>query len=255
VEAVMLAYEHYIYAAVVVLGTALAVLTISFILRREKLRAKLEPLAGMSASLVTVLGLLFGLTMVFIANDTWNARMRANDAVVREADGLRALIVMANEQAPIVGYSVGDAARSYAGALITEWPRLRVRESDPEVIRSGDRLLDIVASAQIAKVAGQSLQSLMLNKVMEVRASHALRVELAKAHINPLKWVGMAFLGLVTMIALAGLHADKPKSGIAAIIFFSLAAAPEAAIVLVQGNPFQPPLVISALPLAQILQF
>ncbi len=250
----MLAYEHYIYATLALVGTALAVLGLALVLRHERSRARLEPLAQMTPSLLTILGLLFGLTLAFIANDTWTSRARASDAVLREADGLRALSVMAAEQAPMLGLSIGDSIREYGHALVNEWPSLSARQRDQAVTRAGDRLLDTVASAAVARSAGPNMQALMLDKVLELRADHDLRVNLAQTHLNPLKWTGMAFLGLVTLIGLAALHLDKPKSGIAAMILFATAAAPEAAIVLVQGNPFQAPVAVSAQPLSDALR-
>jgi hypothetical protein len=122
------------------------------------------------------------------------------------------------------------------------------------VTRAGDRLLDTVARAEVAKAAGSNLQAVMLDKVMLLRGDRDLRVSLAKTHLNPLKWAGMAFLGFATMAAIAAVHLDRPRTGVLALVLFAAAAAPEAAIVLVQGNPFQAPAAISAQPLADALR-
>lgn len=251
----MLAYEQFIYAAIAIIGTALTVLGFALLLRRESLRTRFAPAAQVAPVMITILGVLFGLTMAFIANDTWEARVKVNDAVVREADGLRALLVMADEQPPMLGLSISDAVHGYGRALVNEWPSLRKRQRDPKVDRAADRLLDAVASPEVARVAGPNLQALMLDKVMALRADHQLRANLAVSRLNPLKWFGMAFLGFVTLLVIAALHLEQPKTALAAMIFFAIAAGPEAAIVLIQGNPFQAPVAISSEPILQALYY
>jgi hypothetical protein len=60
----------------------------------------------------------------------------------------------------------------------------------------------------------------------------------------------MAFLGLLTLLSVAVVHAENPRAAFVAIMLFALAAAPTAAIVLVQGNPFQEPSSVSPAPIA-----
>ena len=68
-------------------------------------------------------------------------------------------------------------------------------------------------------------------------------------HVNPLKWLGMAFLGLLTLLSIAVVHAGQPRAASVSIILFALSAAPTAAIVLIQGNPFQMPSSVSPAPI------
>jgi hypothetical protein len=68
--------------------------------------------------------------------------------------------------------------------------------------------------------------------------------------VNPLKWLGMAFLGLVTLLSLAVVHVHNPRAALVSMVLFSLAAAPTAAIVLIQGNPFEEPSAVSPAPIA-----
>ena len=81
----------------------------------------------------------------------------------------------------------------------------------------------------------------MINAVTEVRENRDVRIGLSRTHVNPLKWLGMAFLGFLTLLSIAAIHATDPAAALVAMILFGLAAAPTAAIVLVHGNPFQQP--------------
>ena len=92
----------------------------------------------------------------------------------------------------------------------------------------------------------------MLRQVVDVRDSRDQRIGLSQTHVNPLKWLGMAFLGFVTMLSVAVVHVEHPRAALVAIWLFALAAAPTAAIVLVQGNPFQQPTTVSPAPIAAL---
>jgi hypothetical protein len=88
----------------------------------------------------------------------------------------------------------------------------------------------------------------------EVRSARDLRIALSHTHVNPLKWLGMAFLGFLTMISIALVHVDQSRAELLAVVLFASAAAPTAAIILVHGNPFQEPAAVSAAPIQAILE-
>lgn len=250
----MTAYEQYGYAGVAVVGTALAVLALAFAMNRPRLMRRLAPAQGVVGPFINVLGVLFGLTLAFIGNDTWSAHDRAVGAVFREADGIRAVRVLAHDLPAPLNAELGARLQAYGDAVIGEWTALGARKSDPAVTMAGDALLAEVARPAVATQAGQNLQRVLLDKVLTIRGERDLRVSLSKTHLNPLKWLGMAFLGFMTLIAIAVEHLDKPRAGIAALVIFATAAAPSAAIVLVQGNPFQAPAAVSPQPIVEALR-
>ena len=64
----------------------------------------------------------------------------------------------------------------------------------------------------------------------------------------------MAFLGFLTLLSVAAVHLANMRAGMLAVWLFALAAAPSAAIVLIQGNPFQEPAAVSPAPLIEALR-
>ena len=172
------------------------------------------------------------------------------NAVYKEADALRSLVVLANQLEEPQRSQLRDALIDYANSSAGEWPLLAQRQSSPEVRAKADGLLIMLGKPAIAKSAGDNVQALMLRKVTDIRDDRNQRIGLSQTHINPLKWLGMAFLGLLTLLSVAIVHADNPRAAFVAIMLFALAAAPTAAIVLVQGNPFQEPSSVSPAPIA-----
>jgi len=246
-----LVYEHYAYAAVAAFGTLAAVWMVDRLSHRPTVSARLARYAGVVPPFINVNAMLFGLTLAFIAADTWSARDRAMDAVFREADSLRSLLVLAEEQPEPLRTGLATAVRDYGEAAAGEFTALRARETAEGARRAADHLLRLVAEPEVETAAGAAVHAEMLRKVMALRDDRDLRVSLSRTHLNPLKWLGMASLGFLTILSIWAVHLDRPKAGTLAITLFALAAAPSAAVVLVQGNPFQEPAAISAEPILE----
>jgi hypothetical protein len=137
----------------------------------------------------------------------------------------------------------------YGEAIVAEWPQLAQRGVSSDAAAQADALLVLLIRPEIAQAAGGNGQMLMLQKAADLRNDRDLRISLSQTHINPLKWLGMAFLGLLTLLSVAVVHAENAKAALVATLLFALAAAPTAAIVLVQGNPFQEPSIVSPAPI------
>lgn len=243
------AYDHYGYALVAVVGTYLAVHAILWLMKHSPWAVLIRSYHGVVPPFINVVGVLFGLTLAFIANDTWNAHDRATTAVYREADSLRSLMVLSgNLQEPLAA-RMRQSLREVAISSADEWPLLAERKSSPQTMEAANALLILIGSAEVLQQAGSNVQALMLKKAADVRDERNLRVGLSQMHVNPLKWLGMAFLGFLTLLSIAAVHLDNPKAASVALIIFSLSAAPTAAIMLIQGNPFQMPSSVSPAPL------
>lgn len=246
-------YDHYGFALVALIGTlagAWALLWLSF---RWRGSATFADFHGVVPPFLNVVGVLFALTLAFLANDTWVAHDRALAAVFEESDNLSGLIALAEPLPQPARQRVDGAVRGYARSVATEeWPLLAHRQSSRATAASLDALLELLAADPDMRQLAPAVHAQMLQQAMDLRKSRDQRIALSRTHVNPLKWLGMAFLGLVTLISIVIVHIEHRRAAIVATILFSLSAAPTAAIVLVQANPFQQPLAISPTPIAAI---
>lgn len=245
-------YDHYGLALIAVLGTLAGVWLIQWFIQYSRWAPWAQSLQGVAPPFINIIGVLFGLTLAFLANDTWSAHDRAMNAVYREADALRSILALADPLPGELREPVRDAIAAYARASGAEWAQLAQRRENPEVLAHADALLGLLATKTLEDTAGDNVQALMLNRASDIRADHDLRVALSKTHVNPLKWLGMAFLGFLTLVSVAIVHVERPRAALVATIVFALAAAPTAAIVLVQGNPFQRPTSVTPDPIIAI---
>jgi hypothetical protein len=243
-------YDHYLYALLALVGTAIGVAGLQWLLSQSRWAAWARSLQGVVPPFINIIGVLFGLTLAFLANDTWNAHDRATNAVFREADSLHSLVTLSASLPEPLQSRVRTAISDYGQASAAEWPFLARRQSSAQVPYRADQLLRLLASREIASATSDNVQALMLRKVSDIRDERNQRIGLSQTHVNPLKWLGMAFLGLVTLVSLAVVHVENSRAALVSMVVFALAAAPTAAIVLIQGNPFEQPASVSPAPIA-----
>lgn len=252
-SAVLGAFDHYAYAVVAVVGTFLAVWACDWLLRRSRWAAWCVSWQGVVPPFINILGMMFGLTLAFLANDTWSAHDRAINAVYREADALRTLAALSAPLPEPQRLQLRQAMADYGQTSADEWSWLAQRTQHPDMQRRADALMIRVAAKDVREALGDTVQKLMLDKVSEMRRERDLRVSLSQTHVNPLKWLGMAFLGLLTLLSVAVVHVDKPRAALMSIMLFACGAAPTAAIVLIQGNPFLAPTAVTPEPILSVL--
>ncbi len=251
---VLRTYDQYAYALVAMVGTFTAVLAIHWLMHRSSCKRWLRSLRGVAPPFINIIGVLFGLMLAFISNDTWMAHDKAINAVYREADSLRSLRVLAGQVGEPLRSGLQGALDTYAHSSAAEWSDLAKRKASQQTDSDADALLTWVASPALAEAAGANVQALMLKKVADLRDDRSLRIGLSQMHVNPLKWLGMAFMGMLTLLSIALVHVDNPRAALVSITLFALAAAPTAAIVLIEGNPFQQPSSVTPKPILQARQ-
>lgn len=243
-------YDHYIMAFIAIVGTLVGAAAFLWLAHRSRFAQAVSACRGLSPPFVNVVGVLFALTLAFIANDTWLAHDRAIAAVQQEAGALRTLKVLAQGAPPELCGVLTTAVEDYARRVIDEeWPQLVHRQASAAAGASLDALLTLLAGHATLSPA---LQTALLEQAIEVRRTRDARLALSQAHVNPLKWLGMGMLGYLTLISIAMVYGDQIRVELLAVVLFSLAAGPTAAIVLIQANPFQGPAAISAAPIAAL---
>lgn len=248
-----LTYHHYAYAGVAVIGTFAAIAVLGGVMTTSGWLALAPKMALLTGPFLNVIGVLFGLTMAFLANDTWTAHDRARSAVLRETDAIRSLDTLAEAGSVAMLEDLRRSVRDYAIAAAGEWPALARCEVSSAAQIAADHLLRRFSGIAINDGCDPSLRQEMLRTVVKIRECRDTRIGLSRTHVNPLKWLGMAFLGFLTLVSIAVIHATEPVTALVGMAIFGFASAPTAAIVLIHGNPFQRPSAVSAIRLQDAL--
>ena len=247
-------YDQYFFASLVLVGTYASAFLLLWLAQRSPYARQIKTFHGIAQNSLTVINVLFALNLAFLANDTWSAHDRALNTVFQEAGRLRTIMDLAESLPDETRAEAVAAVKDYARLTVdTEWAMLGGRQSSAAVSGQMDLLLTLLAGKDVSGALPSSVHSMILQQAVEVRSARDLRIALSQTHVNPLKWLGMAFLGFLTMVSIAMVHVDRPRAEFLAVLLFATAAAPSAAIILIHGNPFQQPMAVSPAPIAALL--
>ena len=150
---------------------------------------------------------------------------------------------------------LSGAVKDYVDhAVNVEWPRLALRQTVSVVDEDIERIMTLIMARSVVEALDRNSHAYLISQVEKVKDAHSRRVILGKTHVNALKWLSMAVLGLITMISIVMVHVDQAKAEILAVVLFVAAATPTAVIVLIQGNPFQQPTSLVPAPILCVVQ-
>ena len=102
-------------------------------------------------------------------------------------------------------------------------------------------ILDLPENGRKSNVVQQALMS-DYNKVWDARAT---RRHIADTHSDPYKWFAVIFLGVLTQVALALGHADKPRPMAASLLIFSLGFLAVLVALVMHERPLADPELVS----------
>ena len=231
------------------LATAALLVWLSF---RSKLSDRIQSFKGLVAPFFVSTATIFGLLVGFLSNDIWERNKQASRVVLAESDTLLAL------------YSLGavsgsddrglrTAIRGYVRAVVDdEWPRLAVQERSAQVDAALNTLLREVAQPVATKDA--VIQRTMLDMVLRIRAAREDRVVLSNDRTMVTKWMAVLLLALITQIAIAAVHLERPRPQLAALLIFTIAAVSILGLLAAHEAPFEPPVFVPPGPIGDVLR-
>lgn len=248
--------QELIYAGLLVLGILATFATAGLLLwlsSFSQYAPYFRTLCHFSPQVVAVVGILFALYTTFFASDIWNIRDRAQTAVLQEADALRSLFRLAEQQTPEIGKPILAALRHYARLTTeVEWPLLAQGKSSEQVLDSWRSLLGVVLAKPTVQGVPVSVHLLVVQEAGRVQTARHQRLAQSQKHGDPLKWFAVACLGTLTMLTIVLVHLDHWRTqGIALLIYASAISISFTAAYL-QRSPFQV-FVLSPQPIAELI--
>lgn len=210
-----------------------------------------QSLAGVVAPYASSLAVLFALLTGFLANDVWERERRASRAVLAERDGLLEVhqLSVASNMAGVRG-----ALRNYLRTVVAdEWSRMADREKSAAAAEALAALLREVVRPGAAAEVGPAVHGALLHGVLRVRTARDDRLVLSNDQSDATKWMSVLILALLTQVALAVVHLDRPRAQFAALVIFGVAAATTLGLVAMRERPFAGALRISPAPLEEVL--
>lgn len=209
----------------------------------------IKSFTGVVAPFIAAVSVLFSLLAGFLAGDIADRNRQAWRAVAGEASA----IVMLNTLS-IAAATDMSAIRAQLGTYVDsvlkdEWAVMADGRRSPATGAALRELLRHAADPAIARDAGQTAATALLGAVIRIRDARADRLALASDQTNDIKWLTVLALGIVTQIAVALVHLDKPRAKIAAMAVFTLGAVIALGLVALQEYPFSGHMRVSPVPI------
>ncbi len=169
-------FQECIYIGLLLLGILATFLTAGLLLwlcNFSRFAPFFRSLNNLSPQVVAIVGILFALYTTFFASDIWNIRDRAQPAIQQEAEAMRSLLRLAEQQSPEIGMPIIAALRDYARVTIqVEWPLLAQGHlSSEQALDSWRHLLQAVLAAPVVKGVPSSVPTVLLQDVERVHAA------------------------------------------------------------------------------------
>ena len=219
---------------------------------RSRLSKRIQSFKGVVAPFFGATAIVFGLLVAFLSNDIWERNKQAERIVFTESDTLVALYSLSVASGSD-NKSLRSAIRGYVHAVVEdEWPRLAVQKRSPQTDAALNAILREVALPGTSK--NVAVERTMLDMALKIRAAHEDRVVLSNDRTVATKWAAVLLLAIVTQIAIAVVHLEKPRPQAAALFIFTLAAVSVLGLLAVHEAPFEPPVFVPPGPIIDVLR-
>ncbi len=209
---------------------------------------------GVSAGLLSPLGVIFGLMVAFLAAQIWGDVDRANAAVNREASALRAVVLLS----PSFPGAPGERLRALVRQQINdaervEWPAMARKQASltmiPKPMAQAIQITVTLKPEGPGQVVAQREIVTALESALDARRQ---RILTSHSEVNWVKWMVLMIQAICTLLTIALVHSDNRGSARIALGLFATAIAVCILLLLSHDRPFTGQLSVKPVVLLQV---
>jgi hypothetical protein len=190
-------------------------------------RGRANAFKAFSPGMLPPMGLLFGLIVGFMAAQIWSDAGRAQDAVDREASALRSVVLLAEAFPGTTARFDALVGRQIRTAVDEEWPAMALAEA-----------LQLAIGLSPRNDGERTAQRELVDAVQDAFDARRQRIIVSESGLNWVKWTGVIFVALLTLISIAFVHSDNRLSAKLALGVFAAAVATSLTLLAAQERPF-----------------
>ena len=220
----------------VFLGTGLIFALIMLLGRGKWVRV----FKGASPGLLSPLGTIFGLLVVFTIFQVWGDFDHARLAVDREASALRTVVLLATSFPSGQEAQIRNLVRRHIDeAVATEWSEMATQSASLNVAPSAlAELLRFTLSLPVqiqGQIVAQREIVAALENAMDARRE---RINLSQSTVNWVKWTCMFAQAVCALVAIAMVHIDNRAAAAIAMGIFATGVAVCELLIISHDRPF-----------------
>jgi len=208
-----------------------------------------------SASMLSPMGTLFALFVVFTAAQVWNDNDRATAAVAQEASALRGVLILATAFPGDLRGRLETLIHTHIEEAATkEWPMMARQTATLEIaprnlVEALQLTLALTPSSQGQGIAQREM-TVGLESALDARRQ---RILISHSSVSLLKWACLVIQAVCVLIAIALSHGDKRAAALVAMGLFATGAAACFLLIGAYDRPFVGQYSIPPSPLLQVM--
>jgi hypothetical protein len=193
-----------------------------------------------SVGLLSPLGIIFGLMVVFSVGEVWSDLDRGRLAVDREVSAIRTVELLAATFPGEPEAQIRNLIRRHIDeAVSVEWPTMAKQSTSLRVaapaLSEAMHLALALAPKSEGQIVAQRQIVVGLENAMDARGQ---RIILSRSSVNWVKWTCLFVQAGVTMVAIALVHCDNRAAAAIAIGIFAAGAAVSVLLIASHDRPF-----------------
>lgn len=218
------------------LGTAVIYLTVQRLATGERVRA----FKAISPGILPPLSLMFALLVGFLAAQDWGDVERAHTAINREASSLRAVVLLAAAFPGEPEAKLRKNIHKHIEDVVTnEWPELA--RGNATLTMAPPRLAEALRAAILYVPSGEgqvAAQREMITALGNALDARRQRIILSHSGINWVKWGVLLLEAALTLVTIAMIHSDNPRSNRIILFIFSTSVGLAVLLLAAHSGPF-----------------
>lgn len=198
--------------------------------------------ASLTPGLLSPLGTILGILIVFLAARVWANVDRAHEYVIHEISSMREAALISQSLPPSVAEQVHAHLKEHAEAVVSEeWPAMGDRQASFKLRATRLEAAMKVLLAFTPDGENQKLaQSRALAAVETAFENRRYRIAISRTEVDPIQWVVVLLLSVTVLIAIASIHIHQPGAMAIGLFTFSTALAICLVLLMEYDRPFVP---------------
>ena len=229
--------------AAIVFGVVYLATAAIFLLATWVSRFRVGKQVGLlTPALLSPLGTILGILIVFLAARVWANLDRAHEYVSHEISALREAGLLVKSLPPGVEVQVHVALKGHVDFLLSEeWPAMAGRRAELKLRATN---LEAAMKALLAfspDATNQKLaQSRALSAIENAFENRRYRIAISRTEIEPIQWIVILLLSAMVLITIASVHIQQRSAMAVGLFPFSTAIAICLVLLMKYDSPFVP---------------
>jgi len=195
---------------------------------------------AISPGILSPMGVIFGLYLVFTGAQVWGDIDRANAAVNREAGALSSIAILAASFPGEPEERLRHLVRQYIEEATTrEWPMMAQHSAKPRITPAAlAEALQLALSLAPQTRGQETAQREIVAGIENTLDARRQRITISLSQVNGVKWLCLFVQAVCVLVAIAMMHNDNRVSSALAMGLFATGVAVAVLLIASHNRPF-----------------